>query len=398
MRSRKLLFAIFNLRAARLAIAMVFLFLSIQCIVGQEMRPLGEHRLTPVNEFARENELIRATVHVGGEDRVFIVDTGATANFYDENLRASCGNLMGERVVRSGYGQLDLSFFEAADAYVGNRNLRLGPIGILDLAELSSIVGGEVSGILGVPFLADVVLGHQEVDESYYVGSSYFRRFDATFQIALESGYITTDDIEIPSPADRFIIDTGMNSPISLSSEHFDEAEAAGLLYGVTHSSIFTITGPVTKRNGFLRSASLWKHIFTDVPVSESTQDKVGLGLIQKFDFRINLPGRTIEVSTNRKTDKPFLYDRSGISLHSVCGRILIERIKESSPGQSAGLSKSEAIVTVNGNTVDSSWVALCNARAALSNPDASEVELTIRNGDRERVVIVRLSPKPIAP
>ncbi|MEO8270298.1 MAG: PDZ domain-containing protein, partial [Aureliella sp.] len=352
---------------------------------------LAEQRITPANENARYNAPIRATVRVGGEDRVFIIDTGASPNFVDERLRSLCIKAVGERSVNSGHGQLNLSFFETAEAYVGSQLIPLSPVGVLDLNELSSVVGGDISGILGVAFLATAALGYQEVDKSFYTGSSYYRRFDATYPIDMESGYPRTSDVEIGISVDGFLVDTGMNDPLSLSKERFDAAKAAGLLYGIGSANFYSIGGTVKSRTGFLHSMTAWGHQFTNVPIHESSDEKVGLPLLERFDFRITCRNRTMEMSVNSGADQPFLYNRSGISLRSIDGTLVVESVEDDSPGHKAGLAESDTILAIDGMDVDSTWIGLSNAREALANPDATEVSLTITRNDSDRVAVLQL-------
>ncbi len=383
----------------RPAIAITLSLIIMQRGTAQEVSQLGERRITPANERALDNGLIRATVRVAGEDHIFIVDTGATQCVFDERLRASCSNLLGEFMVGSGYASMKRPFFQTANAEICDRRVQLGPVCILDLSELSSVAGGDISGILGLLIFRDFVVGYQAAEEVYYAGLSYVRRFDSTFPVVVESACLWTSDIEIGIHVDRFTIDTGMRAPLSLSKEHFDEAQARGLVYGIVNSSSYAITGPHASRTGFLKALTIWKHPFKDVPIVEASHESVGLGLLQKFDFRINAQKRTIEISTNRKTDQPFDFNRSGIGLKSAGGMLLVANVDDGSPGQQAGVCEQDAIVAINDQAVEAGWVGLSEARAALSDPVATEVDLTIRSqSEGNKVLTIRLRPKPVAP
>jgi hypothetical protein len=101
-----------------------------------------------------------------------------------------------------------------------------------------------------------------------------------------------------------------------------------GVINNVQEARNWTISGSETVRCGIAKVVTAWGHEFSDVPVIESNRNRVGLRLLQRFDFQIFGSANRIVVCKHKDTDTPFMPDRSGISLVVTQNAFVIDAIK----------------------------------------------------------------------
>lgn len=385
---------LFPMRNANL-FAVCFLALAIAMlgttqVFCQSIDFTREQRLTPVGEDCRHGTMIRVAAEIQGSREVFFVDSGATGHIVDRRLREYLSPPIGYVLAKTANGDIAVTIHVAPSIKIHSRTIDLDEVAMIDFSQLDCVFGHQVSGLLGAPMAIDHGLGFDREGDFFYSGRATARSFDSTFPLEItETNKLYTSDIRQGHDVLRCMIDTGMNTPLSIPPSYFDELKSRGLLRELHESRTQTGNGILVSRLGLLAALEVWGHRFEDVPVSESESTSIGLGLLERFSFFLNGPARLIEASKHKHTNDPFLYDRSGLEIESIDEKFTISYIRPNSPAEKAKLMTGTVIVAVNDKTVDPNWKELFRLRELFSTPGPVALKLQLESDSIRRDVVL---------
>jgi predicted aspartyl protease len=355
-------------------------------LLGQNSMPFWEQRLTPQDENAKNSALIRVFADIENVPRLFIFDTGAN-HLLDMSLLSDQMRFLRDKQMGTPSGEVRLSIYAGPTVQVGKQDFVLNEIGLIDLTAISRAVGDEVAGVLGISLVMDHGLGYDGKGGYFYMGRTSVRIFDDTYQLELGDSGLCTYDVELQPGRLKCVIDTGMNTPMSVKPVIFDELKSRGLITQWKDVRSQTLAGEKVSRFGIINSVTIWGTRLENVPCLESSNNAIGLDLLKRFNFFINGTEETIELSTHSETHAPFKWDRSGLSIFLSDEEILIDMVKPNSPAEEAKLVTGTRIVAVNDEHVGRTWQELYRLRDLFATQGPMRVSLIVDyEGVQERV------------
>ena len=362
-------------------------------LIAASLQPLHAQRFLPDLEpigfdgervigYAKPWVMIRVPGQIDGHAMDFILDTGCSGNAIDRAFRRSCAGPLGIVNFEKSPGvYVPFECFESCIAVVASKACRLESVVLWDPGVVASVVGGEVRGMLGGPFLADGAVGYRRFDHAVYIGRSSVRTFERTYSIEVEPDGPYTDDVHLNEVSEPFLIDTGASN-LSVTADIFERLESVGKIADVEMTSRVTFNAVEQARQGVLDSVTVWGMEFEDVAILERDDCKIGLDVLLAFDFRIDYAAETIEVTEGPAAARVARFDRSGLTVLDRGGRVVIERIDKDSPASKAGLQRGDVVADVYSGTLTGR--DLYALRYILTDPCRESVDLTIeRDGER---------------
>ncbi len=341
---------------------------SQQILETQLERESEEHRLTPVGEVAHPFSAVRCKLVVGNTPRTFVVDSGATINFIDHSLEHHASGISRRVSVKTASNPIDGRIYEKIAASLSGKQVALKPVATIDIDPLSRALGDDIAGILGLPIILEFGLGYSNSSESFYLGRALERRFKRSYRLDINAKKgIFAERVHMGIGDERFLIDTGMNVPLAVSNEVFDQLTGQGMISSNVDTIVLDASGENKLKKGVLQRLSVWGTEFTDVPVLRSDENTLGLGLLQKFDFYIDPYNEQIELSENATTRTPFRIGKAGLAFVLDDEAIRVVYVEPGSPADSAGIAVGDELNQIGNYTIQPDWMGICQAGEALS-------------------------------
>jgi hypothetical protein len=345
--------------------------------------PSGCHaqQATHGSEIESQNQSLsggppRLTVFAGNHPLQFILDTGFSENVLDLSNHAVAGAWQREAIAKGLTRSYPGNFHAAPLLSFSNSTINHGQrIFLTDLTFISDLLGPRIDGIFGVPFFKNHVIEINATKKSIHI---HHNDTKPNGQLLLE---LMVDDLGVPSVGGilidgeerRFVLDTGYNGGLALNRSLFEQFATNGLINDISYRFLNDST---RIRSGKLRDANIWGCKFANVPVSELTDNLVGMAVVSKFDVVIALATKQFAVTPSAFWDVPFRYDRSGLHLIASGNRIIVFSVKEKSPLGKAGVRSGDCLVKVNQKSL---WREdISDVRNTFSDPAIDSVTLEI--------------------
>jgi len=293
-------------------------------------------------------DILRIEVDLFGKKVDAMIDSGAPLCIIDSQFDL---NLTGSTSKLAKRGEM--VFWSDLTLNTLNRPIKYSPVATTDLAPMSKIFAADIKAVLGAPFLANRILGSK--DGHFYVADDDFahKNHDAqAVQVDLY-GMCHTKDVKLIDNNPRsFLIDTGFNSAVCIDTLEFTKLYEQGHISGVRIGNRIGVIGPTQFRCGVLRHLVAWDVEFFDVPVYEGGHFSVGLALLSKFNFSLNVQKKSLTISRRRDVGADFLIDQSGLGLKSDSDRIMVGFVHAGSKASELGFLVGDQIETVGGEVV----------------------------------------------
>lgn len=354
------------------------------------VRIASEQRLTPKSDSMSENEPIRVQAVVEQVEGVFLVDTGAAISLVDAN-RKRYKNQDSSITLVTPNGNRSVRMLGNKVAQIGIDRLSLLQFASCNLEGLSQVHGCEIKGILGFQLVSEFGLGYDSKEKYFHLGMSSNRVFQRKYPLLVVGSKAATDSVRLYD--DRVIecmIDTGYSGVLAVTTQRFDELIQNGFLHDVRMQNGQTINGTKTSRLARAKFVEAFGHRFENVPIGESTSNLVGLELLRRFSFFIDVANSEILISDGIQIDNDFLFDMSGISMVAAGEKIMVYAVRENSPAANAGVSRGDEIVEVNYRPVIADWETLHQTRIFFSRSTSFPLAVKLRSKDGERDVVLR--------
>ena len=350
-----------------------------------------EFAITPQGENALDGCPIWMQVTVEERQHRFVLDTGSGVNVMETQILPKTTQELGKTRLRTASGEsFESKLYGPIEVEIPSGDLTLDEVVLRDLSDFSSIVGVDVSGIVGSPFIIDHGLRYDHSARSFSVCKSPSNFVSKPYAIRVsDSLELLTSDVVVGNVRGEFVIDTGLNTPICLARRYFNRIVENGVINNVQEARNWTISGSETVRCGIAKVVTAWGHEFSDVPVIESNRNRVGLRLLQRFDFQIFGSANRIVVCKHKDTDTPFMPDRSGISLVVTQNAFVIDAIKNGFPASKCGLSRGDEIIEVDSCPVELGWIGLHKIRTMFAAPGPARYLLLVKNSMGLRDVVI---------
>ncbi len=341
---------------------------------------------------------IYVPVTVAGQERQWILDTGAGASVIDAAYAEELGleRIEGNVMAMGAGGTVDATLVELPGLSVGDAELGERMIVALDVAALlRGRVGTEPAGILGYDFLArhvtrldyaGRVVEFYDPDSFEYRGEGgevpmKFERNIPAVQLAVEDsivGWWRLDTgasfpvFHVPGVAEFGLAErTGVERPIAGVGGtkrgrlvRFDKVELAGY---VVEDPVMVV--PLDSIRGPLASAGY--------------VGAMGGAVLRNFTLYLDYPGRRLFVEPSAEFGREFATDRSGLSLVSDSSGLRVFHVAPGTPADEAGFRVDDAVMTIDART-PAEFGGVGAARELLRAEPGTGYTFRVRRGDDE--------------
>jgi hypothetical protein len=335
-------------------------------------------------------EAIFLPVRVGGEERLFLLDTGSTLSVFDRRL--SSGASIGEIPVTPPSGPpVEKGLYPAPEAFVGGLDMRgSGPVLYNDFAQMRAVTDRSVWGVIGIQFLKRYIVQLDlDAGKVRFLDPRTHPRADwgSAMPILSGPGGIPAVAARITGqPPEEFEIDTGDNSGGDLDRAVFQRlfphrrgARSKDLLFtGIESSSL-----------GRASEVTVGDISFHGIVFESADMSSLGLAFVRRSMITFDFPRGTMYLKAGKRIETEEDADMSGLHLLRQEGRIVALAVDADSPAAQAGMLNGDVIVDAAGPLeARGDIVAL---RRLLCSGDGKTVELTVLRGGRTIPVRLRL-------
>ena len=371
--------------------SIVFVVLSHDAISEEAIaRPIANERFN-----FRKGEKIPLPVTIYGDKHRLMLDTGCTGCVLDTQFRDRLGDVVKVEVAGTPLGLKNLEMFAAPDMLVGEKHrvlVRLDGVVACDPIQLTDDDSDIYHGVLGMQFLKSRVL-RIHFDNSYaeFLSSASFDRDDGE-KLHYKRGVpyvlarISKDGYQ------SFLIDTGSDAIIAISSEEFTRLLRKGRIVSTRPQIASTAATQVFVRTGILDSLEVGSFEFKNVAVEEADNNLMGLQFLGKFDLEMDFPNQTVFFRPGRRIDQPDRRDRAGFRVYRLKGKTLIGHVDADSAASAFGIEQGDEMQSVD--AVAAVDFSLAEIHEKLSEPGAKRT-LVLRRGGISRNVILPLENSP---
>jgi hypothetical protein len=327
---------------------------------------------------ASDGDALLVPVCFGGEEHLFLLDTGAEATVCDESLRDKL-----EKAKKTGCGGLSLG------------KLPLGSllsVQTMDLAKIRKVSGHEIMGILGMDALGRFVL-QVDLDAEKV---RFLRTADADCGVAVR---LVSEPQQAPCVVGRvagasdehFILDTGMVGYGSgaLKTELFESLASSNKLHLLKMSFDESGAGQSAQQNGRMECLCLEEFKHGDLIFARQKENLLGLNYLSRYVVTFDFPSRTVYLKKAKRFNAVDVQDRSGIHILRTGERPVVDSVDPGSPAALAGIRSGDELLQVSDR--DAGRQTLFSIRKLLSQP-GDEIQLSIRRGAQEMVCSLILS------
>jgi hypothetical protein len=328
-------------------------------------------------EVAADGDGLLLPVSVGGEEHLFVLDTGADATVGDISLKGKLEN--------------------AGDGGMSLGKLRLGSLPsdrTMDLSNLRMVSGHEIMGILGMDKLSRFAV---QIDVD--AGSVKFLKMPGSdpgvpLQLLGEPHNAPCVRARIGESGNiwgLFILDTGMvgYGTGALKAEFFESLMHGGSLCPLKMSLDLSAAGTSTQRNGRVESLSVGQFNHRDLVFARQRDNLLGLNYLARYVVTFDFPNRIVYLKKGNRFNNVDLQDKSGIHVVRTGNRPVVDSVDPGSPTALAGVLPGDEILRLD--DLDAGQLTLFSIRTMLCRPGLS-IRLTLRRSASEVALPLALS------
>jgi hypothetical protein len=327
---------------------------------------------------AADGDALLLPVSFGGEEHLFLLDTGAEVTVCDVSLQDKL-----EKARKAGCGGLSLGKL-SLDSWPSQQTM--------DLERFRKVSGHEIMGILGMDALRRFVV---QVD----LDAGKVRFLQTPGRAPGVPMRLETYPQEAPrvvaqvagAGAEPFILDTGMIGYGSgaLKAELFESLAGQGRLHPLTMSMDESAAGKSAQRNGRVEGLLLGDFNHRDLIFAKQKENLLGLNFLSRYVVTFDFPSRTVYLKKGNRFNAIDAQDRSGLHIVRIGERPVVDSVDPGSPAALAGVRAGDEILRLSDR--DARGLTLFSIRKLLCHP-GEEVRLTLQRGAQEIVLPVFLS------
>ncbi|MBX3423042.1 MAG: hypothetical protein KF752_15915 [Pirellulaceae bacterium] len=341
--------------------------------------------------------MIRVSVKVGPLSGYAAVDTGSSHNALDESVFA----LMLEHSAKAKRRFEQTSSRDIKDIVVKSlvveidqQPLSIERVKVIDISRLSRVVGGPVLAILGIPFLRDGVLEYDSETKTFSLQPNATHESYEFRQSFVFDAYGTpqTDDSPIAELLNsKFLIDTGCNTALTLTPQTFESAIARGLVKRFAKDvTVVSVESTKAMQSGLLSTASVWGAKFTEVPVTVSDENAIGLALLRQFDFQLDFLNQVLYARPGASCPICLMADRSGLSLEAINSGVSVLATRDLDSTSESRVRSNDLLLSVDNRLVTDR--DLLNLRQLFRESSCDWLPVRVARNGVELEAVIRLA------
>jgi len=396
------------MRQALIILSLFFLLIGFAIASESNVNELTTQTILAEFTFTKGEDIILLPVKFGGEEHLFVFDTGASWIMFNTSFENTLGNIRRSEMVNTHGKPIRVEFFDAPEMFLGSLNMQdSGQVGCLDLKRVNLALGKKVSGIIGMSFLKKYVI---QID--YDEGKLLFlepKSDKGIFSFLQPQSGANSDwgeklkiqynSGEIPQVRGNvlnggktyFMIDTGASIPKLLESKIFKnvikhkEIQASGKqnesVSSATRIEKLTI-GPL-KYEGLIFNEGKWSLL--------------GNSFLSRHIVTFDFPHNVIYLKKGKAFDRIDEFDMTGLHLirasgENISNKTVVHSVDQDSPADKAGLRAGDIILKVNNKNANeySRWELSRLKRSGKGH----KITITIKRGNKEQEVSFLLEKK----
>ncbi|NIP23065.1 MAG: PDZ domain-containing protein [Phycisphaerae bacterium] len=383
-------------------IALLLSFLVLFLAGGCAEKPEGKsdvpinHKVLAEFKIARNGDPILLPVTFKEKEYLFMLDTGSSHTVFDSSFRHELGEVKDIKKGLTSGSPILAEFFNAPNAFLGPFDLKeSGDIACLDLNIFKSVLGKNVSGLIGMSFLRKYVI-RIDFDKGTLSFLQPMQEQHPDWGIELVMEYdslgwpqitgLVLDDIKVD-----FVIDTGANSTGGLVSDIFEKTLSENKLK--TSEILFaTASGVIRKREMRIKSLSVGLLNYTDIIFGEANMSHLGLSFLSRHIVTFDFPNSRMYLKKGKGFKKNDQSDMSGLHLLRISDKTVVYSVDEDSPAQKSGITANDIILRVGDK--DANAYDILDLRRLLMSGDKRNITMTIKHGDDVKDVSFLLEKK----
>jgi hypothetical protein len=345
---------------------------------------------------AADGDALLLPVTFKGKTYRFLLDTGATCNFFDPSLPVGGAGEAGTLETPAGVTRtLNIA---APEATLGKFSLRTRePATVLDLARIRQVSGSDIRGVVGMAFLRQhVVRLDMDKGEVLFLKSARPAGTDSgeAFPLAYERGSpVVNADLAGWGRA-WFCVDTGDvgRATGNLAGPLLDGLVKTGTVEVVGRSLYESAGGTTVERISRAKSLRLGEITISGALFGESQLLSLGLGFLSRFVVTFDFPNDTLYLKKGKRFGQPDCHDRSGLHILRKDGKTVVDSLDKGSPAEAAGFKAGDILVQVGAARAEQT--SMFQLRGLFAT-DAKALQVTVRRGDKDTLLTLDLAPPP---
>lgn len=335
-------------------------------------------------KIAKYGDPILLPVTFKEKEYLFMLDTGSSHTVFDTSFRHELGEVKSVKKGLTSGSPILAELFNAPKAFLGPLDLtESGDIACLDLNIFKSVLGKNVSGLIGMNFLRKYLV-RIDFDKGTLSFLQPMEEQHPDWGIELTMEYdslgwpqitgLVLDDIEVD-----FVIDTGANSTGGLVGDIFEKTLSENKLK--TSEILFaTASGVIRKREMRIKGLSVGLLNYTDIIFGEANISHLGLSFLSRHTVTFDFPNSRIYLKKGEGFTKYDETDMSGLHLLRISDKTVVYSVDEDSPAQKAGIMANDIILRVGDKDVNT--YDILELRRLLMSGDKRNIIMTIKHGD----------------
>ncbi len=339
-------------------------------------------------------------VMVNGNERLWVLDTGAGVSVIDKRFAEELGlELEGDMKGRGVGGTVDVSFARLPPISLEGIEIKEQTVAVIDMTELLRRVGLDVVGILGFDFLSRFVTKVDYANEllSFYEPSTFAYTGDGQILDMHIKGSVFTAKATLDGThSGTWLIDLGasrcsIDESFAKREGYFERKGVNGLGHGAAKEYTFRqIKCDSLQFSGFTVHRPLISYELGAKESATSVADQMGtLGnnLFRNFVIYCDYAHERLIVEKGEKFDYAWPEDRSGLNLaYDSDKSIEVIFVSPDTPADNAGLRKGDKLISIDGVSV-SKLNGLVGIRKMLRADPGTSYDIVIdRNGVSEQL------------
>jgi len=354
---------------------------------------LGTARAAEPQEFPLPpyDDAIYIPVEVGGKERLFLLDSGASAVIVHDSLRDHLGKSEGAHGVKGAEGhRLKVETFAAPAMRIGTLDWTCpDDVGCFDFSLFQAASGREIEGILGMPFFAASII-QLDFDRRRVrilpADTPPEADWGTAVSLQFSKGGVPKIPLQLPGvgpelcTVDTGYVNRGFNGTLSLNWAICLKLENNGDFISQGERTVGTMSGVHTIRYGTVSKVTMQNLEHTGLPTDCSKgESRIGLGYLKRFRVTFDA-GNKVAYFAKGEEFEGHVQPSLGFGGLRVRGKTVIGAVDEGSPAETSGLRGGDELILVDGNSPNQ--MPLAEVRwviRELSEKGTKPVPLTIR-------------------
>ena len=342
----------------------------------------------------------------------FILDTGASMNFFDLRTAERLGLKLGDSMIGTGAGPGSIAgaWLEGASVRFPGSSLTQSVSGALDFSRMGRGSGRRVGGMLGYEFIRRFVVAIDYVKHElrlYDARTFHYEGSGAPIPlIFLDNQPHVMAEVRLADGGTvkgRMVVDVGSGGALLLTKPFADENRLRERIGRTLHRRTGAgVGGPVTSDVGRVETLSMGR-VEVSRPVTSlagasagnfSGNDKwignIGGDILRRYTVFFDYANKRMILEPHAGTSEPYEADMSGLSLvmNDNLTSALVDYVVPGSPATDAGLAVGDTLVSIDGQPTTA--VAVRDLRKRFRR-DGERIVLTVRRGGKTRTVTLVL-------